>query len=159
MISFSDFVSRIEYYEKRSEGTGISERDERERERGKFVKRGKKRKGSSCRVRGSTPLPFSLFRRKKKEERKERGGVDEARIFIHSFFSHGPRPLDSSTQTCANRRTGGEERPLHPEYRGARELSAAGFYTTFVRSNNSRGRARARKHNQTRRVLRRRDRS
>lgn len=43
-----------------------------ERERGKFVKRGKKRKESSCRVQGSTPLPFSLFRRKEKEE-GERG--------------------------------------------------------------------------------------
>lgn len=152
MISFSDFVSRIEYYEKRSEGTGISERDERERQVRQAGEKEKRKFVPRSRIHSASFLSFS-----KKEER--RGGVDEARIFIHSFFSHGPRPLDSSTQTCANRRTGGEERPLHPEYRGARELSAAGFYTTFVRSNNSRGRARARKHNQTRRVLRRRDRS
>lgn len=97
-------------------------------------------------VRGSTRTSFLSF---SKKGGTRRGGRRGSNIYIHSFFSHGP--LDSSTQTCANRRRKREERPLHPEYLGARELSDC-TQRSFARTNLA---ARARKHNQTRRVRRR----
>lgn len=92
VTSFSDFLLAIRYYEKRNEGRERERqvRQTGEKEKRKFVPR--------SRIHSASFLSFS----KKGERRRGEGGVDEARIFIHSFFSHGPRPLDSSTQTCAN---------------------------------------------------------
>lgn len=72
MISFSDFVSRIEYYEKRSEGTGISERDERERE-ASSSSGGKREK--EVRAAFEDPLRFlSLFFEERRKKRRGRRG-------------------------------------------------------------------------------------